>query len=204
MGTRGLYCVIHKAKTVVAQYGQWDANPEGNGVTLFNFLKSVNLDWFKEKLEQVKFVNKTKQKEIDKWLKSIGSIDGWLTTEQSKLYQNKYPYITRDLGGKIMELILCAPADEIIWVQDSIEFAADSLFCEWAYVIDLDKGNFEVYEGYNHKTLSKPQRFKYMEEVGKDYTPVKCIKKFKISKLSKLTEEEFLALVNAKATKDEE
>lgn len=42
MGTRNLTVVIKKAKPVVAQYGQWDGYPSGQGATVLNFLKSRN------------------------------------------------------------------------------------------------------------------------------------------------------------------
>ncbi len=32
--------------------------------------------------------------------------------------------------------------------EDASEFPADSLFAEWGYTVDLDKGVFEVYEGF--------------------------------------------------------
>lgn len=48
---------------------------------------------------------------------------------------------------------------DIIGLVNSEEFAADSLFCEWAYVIDLDKNTFEVYQGFNKKPIDKTERF---------------------------------------------
>ena len=39
MGTRNLTCVIKDGKYRVAQYGQWDGYPEGQGMNILNFLK---------------------------------------------------------------------------------------------------------------------------------------------------------------------
>ena len=64
MGTRNLTMVISNGETKVAQYGQWDGYPSGNGVIVLEFLTSTNLDDFKKKLSKVKFMNGNKEKEI--------------------------------------------------------------------------------------------------------------------------------------------
>ena len=38
MGTRNLTVVFMDGEYKVAQYGQWDGYPEGQGITCFNFL----------------------------------------------------------------------------------------------------------------------------------------------------------------------
>jgi hypothetical protein len=38
MGTRHLIKVIYNKETKVAQYGQWDGYPDGQGLTILNFL----------------------------------------------------------------------------------------------------------------------------------------------------------------------
>lgn len=195
MGTRNLTMVISNGETKVAQYGQWDGYPEGQGVTALNFLTNTDLNKFKEKLNSVKFINGTKQKEIDKWLKSIGCENGWMTGEQANLYHEKYPLLTRDNGADILNLIM-ESEEEINWVTDSSEFAADSLFCEWAYVIDLDKNTFEVYEGFNIEPLTINDRFYYLtaesekEHRDKQYYPVRMIKSFDLNNLP--FEDEFI------------
>ena len=50
MGTRNLITVTLNKKKVVAQYGQWDGYPEGQGKTVHEFLSKVNLDKFKKQL----------------------------------------------------------------------------------------------------------------------------------------------------------
>lgn len=37
------------------------------------------------------------------------------------------------------------------YMNDNSAFLADSLFCEWAYIINLDSGKLEVYRGFNKK-----------------------------------------------------
>ena len=48
-------------------------------------------------------------------------------------------------------------------LPDDTELAADSLFCEWGYVIDLDARTVECYKGFNHLELSEGDRFYYLE-----------------------------------------
>ena len=126
MGTRNLTIAVMDGKTRVAQYGQWDGYPEGQGTTILEFLKSADLDLFKKKLETTAFVDDEKQEEIDKWLKKIGCENGWMNMEQSKKYQKKYPLMTRDNGGAILELIYDS-TDSINWINNSEEFVGDLL-----------------------------------------------------------------------------
>ena len=35
---------------------------------------------------------------------------------------------------------------------DSLSFLGDSLFCEYAYIVNFDTGMFEIYEGFNKKS----------------------------------------------------
>jgi hypothetical protein len=183
MGTRHLTMVVHENKTKIAQYGQWDGYPSGQGVTVLTFLRKRKLDVFKEKLKNVRFINDEDQKKINTFMKSIGSEDGWMNQDQADKYHAAYPYLSRDIGADILDLVYGSNGDEIM-LKDSTDFAGDSLFCEWAYVIDLDKNNFEIYSGFNKKPLGKNQRFKDTS-VEKDsaYTPIRCIKKYSLKKL---------------------
>ena len=189
MGTRNLTMVISNGETKVAQYGQWDGYPSGNGAIVLDFLHTTNLDDFKQKLNKVIFVNGNKEKEIQNWLKSIGCENGWMTGEQSKLYQEMYPYLTRDNGANILQMIMDGEEDEI-WVTDSTDFAGDSLFCEWAYLIDLDKNVFEVYEGFNKEPLTIEDRFFHLTDKESEYYPIKMIKSYQLNHLP--LEDEFL------------
>jgi hypothetical protein len=115
-------------------------------------------------------------------MKSIGCENGWMNMDQSKLFQEKYPYLSRDNGAGILQMIMDGE-EEQIWVTDSTDFAGDSLFCEWAYLIDLDKNVLEVYEGFNKEPLTIEDRFFNLTDSDSEYHPIKMVKKYNLNNL---------------------
>lgn len=185
MGTRHLTMVIHNRETKVAQYGQWDGYPRGQGIVVLNFLKSCDINVFKDKLQFCQFIdnNKRKQQEIENFIQSIGSKDGYMTMEQSKLYEKKYPGLSRNTGASIFEIIYNHKTKKSICLNNSEDFAGDSLFCEWAYVIDLDKNVLEVYKGFNKEPLTIEDRFYKFTDPNSDYHPIKLIASYDLNNL---------------------
>ena len=153
MGTRHLIAVMVDGNYKIAQYGQWDGYPSGQGFDVLDFLRTADLDRFREQLKLVRFANKDDEKEKQEFFDSIGSSNGMLNMDQASLFHRKYPLLTRDNGAKILEMVygLSKPA----FLDDALDFAMDSLFCEWAYVIDLDKNVLEVYEGFNKEPVMR-------------------------------------------------
>lgn len=185
MGTRNLTIVINrKGETKVGQYGQWDGYPEGAGFIILEFLsRKSNREALEKAIEKTRFMNDEDDKEMGEFLKSIGSDDGWLTGEQSEKYKEKYPYLTRDHGAGILKTITESNDDEILLANQS-SFAADSLFCEWAYVIDFQKETFEVYRGFNQEKLDENERFHNIEqEKNENYEPVRFSQSFTFDNL---------------------
>lgn len=54
---------------------------------------------------------------------------------------------------------------EIKWSPASFNFASDSLYCEWAYILDLKTQKFEIYKGFVKSELADDERFKFMENL---------------------------------------
>lgn len=183
MGTRNLTMVIHKEETKIAQYGQWDGYPKGNGVKILTFLRNKKrVKRLTNKLKNVRFATTEDDKKIDKFLKSIGCKDGWMNMEQAEKYHKQYPYNSRDIGADILEMVAYSEDKEIV-LHDSTDFAGDSLFCEWAYVIDLDNRKLEVYSGFNKEPVAEGERFAKVAISDTGYDRIKCIKKFDLDKL---------------------
>lgn len=176
MGTRNLTMVVSEKKTKVAQYGQWDGYPSGQGFTVLKFLRQVDLPKFRKDLENVRFLSSTE-------IAAINEDGEWKT---------KYPHLSRDVAADILFMIDGRPLALI----NQEDFAGDGLMNEWTYVIDLDKEVFEIYEGFGKKKVPKTERFaKYNDmdrgsDIANEYYPVKLKKTYKLNDLP--TDEEFL------------
>lgn len=191
MGTRNLTLVIKDKEPKIAQYGQWDGYPSGQGRAILDFISQKgNLDKLESSLSKVRFLD---YDGIDKeFIDNYNSLaPKWSsdpdnrTAEQKNWWDN---YMTRDLGGSIMEKVANSQ-DETILLGNKISFAADSLFCEWAYVIDFDKKTFEVYKGFNRSPLEEGDRFYSMKKEG-EYEPVKMVREYDLRNLP--TQDDFI------------
>lgn len=177
--------VIQNEKTKIAQYGQWDGYPEGNGVRILDFVRSKpRMQKLREKLKNVRFATKKDEKKVDDYLNSIGCKDGWMTQIQAEKYHKAFPYLSRNIGAGILELVSESTDKEIILVN-STDFAGDSLFCEWAYVIDLDKNVLEVYSGFNKTPLEGNERFSKIKKSkdSSEYAQIRFLKEYDLNKL---------------------
>lgn len=205
MGTRHLVAVYENYECKIAQYGQWDGYPSGQGIDALKFcrenlLENENLQKFKSQLNKVRFV--TSEEYAKLWEEigiNINANNGYVTFAESEFFHTKYPYFSRDNGADILRMVFKSSDDENeILMKNSINFAADSIFCEWAYVIDLDKMTFEVFKGFNTLTLDKTnpkERFAYLvPDRENGYKPIKFLNEFSIYNLP--SNEVFLELLD--------
>lgn len=193
MGTRHLIAVVIDGDFKVAQYGQWDGYPDGQGRTVLEFLQRFEIQDFKAaflaKVRALTWLSKEEAKKVD------------ATPDWTKVY----PHLSRDAGGKVLAMI--ADSDVPLMLQDSRGFAGDSLMCEWGYVVDLDAGVLEVYQGFNTVPTPADSRFPsgadwYERDRNKEYEPIALIKSYPLDALP--TVEAFVAEINALTTEPEE
>lgn len=145
MGTRHLIGVITGGRYKVAQYGQWDGYIKGGqGEAVLEFLKTVDLSVFKEKIKNCYFVLDS---EIREMYVSVGDSpdnhSGFVSCEIAEALKQKYPSMSRDAGVKILNIIY--ESNDKVPLHNSKSFLSDSTFCEFAYVIDLDKNTLTCY-----------------------------------------------------------
>ncbi len=194
MGTRHLTCVVKDSEFKVAQYGQWDGYPSSAGIDILNFLRTQDMNIFRKQIDKCRFAS---AEEVKSYYRGFINAGGGMTFEQSKAFnKSKYGYLSRDTGADILKIIQ-AWEDDTIPLNDSIDFAADGLFCEWAYVIDLDQGGFfETYTGFLTTPVPEDQRFTYMNQYERtnEYYPVQLAARFSFSQLP--TNAEFLDIVD--------
>ena len=125
------------------------------------------------------------------WKQYGADENGWITMEDSDRMMEDHPEFSRNTGAGILEMV--QNHSDGMKLQDSINFAADGLFCEWAWVIDLDAGTFEGYCGFGQTPLAENDRFYFLRDLEKDngYHGVRLAAKWNLDALP--TDEEFLA-----------
>ena len=183
MGTRNLIMVVSDGDMKVAQYCQWDGYFKGQGKTVVNFIQNeMNLEKFKKDVNSCRFMTDVEQK----MKVSEFSASGWMNMDQSNRFNEKYPEMSRDTGAGILSLIQEKGGLEL---TDSSNFANDSIFCEYAYLLDLDHKQLEVYRGFNKEPLEQNQRFFHLKgqkspNSTDHFYPIKMIKTFPFQDLT--------------------
>lgn len=180
--------VVSNGQTKVAQYGQWDHYPSGQGLIALEFLRDIvskgELEKFKERIDSIR----------------------WATEEDAEAVKNDpnwedtTPWVSRDYGAGILQMIHEGvyyvnnfPSDKIReethveWLINQEKFVKDSLFCEGCFVVDLDEGVFEYHRGFNKKPLTEG-RFKDLEPAKEqdgsvEYYPVRLVATFSLDEL---------------------
>ena len=170
MGTRNLVCVVLDGEMKVAQYGQWDGYLKGQGKTVIDFIaKKMKLAKFKKAIKECRWLTDAENRQT--WVEA-GDVpnnkSGMVNMEVADKHSAMYPGLSRDRGAQILTLIQDGTytrtvrnektrkfgekkftVEPVRGLVNSESFAADSLFCEYAYVLDLDKKMLEIYRGFN-------------------------------------------------------
>jgi hypothetical protein len=126
VGTRNLTCVVMNGEFKIAQYGQWDGYLRGQGKTVLDFIRRWDEDKFRKALSKLAWLTDEEGKEIDK-------DENWPKT---------YPHLSRDAGATILSMVQNGKAKKL---NDQKDFAKDHTFCEYAYLLDMDKRVLEIY-----------------------------------------------------------
>ncbi len=153
MGTRNLTLVKENDEYKVAQYGQWDGYPKGQGLTVANFINDINAReaWarFRSNLEKCRFITDEEMNGLYETLGIKPTELGLISWEDSERFDDAHPELSRDTGAKILNMIL--EHDEGLNLWDDHEFIADDLFCEYAYEINLDTNELICYKNGAHQ-----------------------------------------------------
>lgn len=146
MSTRGLWGFVIDGEEKLT-YNHWDSYPSGLGSAVLKWLKIAtdSVPALREAARRVRLVDQdamATEEDVARFrnLADTGVSTGSLT---------EWYVLLRDLQGDMAAIVNAGV------MIDNRAFAADSLFCEWAYVIDLDTERFEVYKGFQHEPHSE-------------------------------------------------
>jgi hypothetical protein len=177
MGTRGSLGFIVEDKEYLA-YNHFDSYPDGLGEEVLQFIEKINKEdgWvkFRENAKNViqlegDRVTDTEIQEKYKKYADLGVSDKTLED----------PYcLFRDIQDSWMEEIYKGELQHFFFNND---FIHDSLFCEYAYIINLDTMKLEFYDGFQKKS-QKGNRFGETPNED-DYYPCRLIAVFDLEKI---------------------
>ena len=165
MGTRGAYGFHVNGKDKVT-YNHFDSYPSGLGADV------------------VRFIQETDDAELERIANKIVLVDeGGRPTGRQVVQCSDAGTVNLGVSEQSLEDWYCllrnAQGDlnvykgDLPYMIDSASFLSDSLFCEWAYIINLDTEELEVYEGFN-KRPDAPGRYANTE-TDNGYFGVKLI-----------------------------
>jgi hypothetical protein len=141
MGTRGLTKVIDSnGVTKVAQYGQWDHYPSGQGTVVleillsrYNAVKLLELG-----LDKCEFVSDAKRDLIySGYSAKYADAD---FEDASNHFTSMLPSFSRDTGADILNVVIWSAGP--VPLIDESNFENDGLFCEGVYEINYQTNKF--------------------------------------------------------------
>ncbi|KAI0085020.1 hypothetical protein BDY19DRAFT_997092 [Irpex rosettiformis] len=146
MGTRGLLGYIIRGK-YRGTYNHFDSYPESLGTEIAEFLSTLSEEdrvRFIKRLNEIKWVSHddpVPPETIEEY-KAAGYHPRRSTSDEEEEIVNWDMLLGGVQGTKMFQPIL---EGKLRHMLDSTEFAADSLFCEWAYWVDFENERLDMY-----------------------------------------------------------
>jgi hypothetical protein len=140
MGTRGLTKVIDSnGVTKVAQYGQWDHYPSGQGTVVLEILLSRHnaVKLLELALDKCEFVSDAKRELI---YAGYNAKYADVVEVGQDNFTAMLPTFSRDTGADILNVVIWSAGS--VPLLDESEFENDGLFCEGVYEINYQTNKF--------------------------------------------------------------
>ena len=185
MGTRGVWGFRKDGYDKVS-YCHFDSYPEGLGYSF------------------AKLLMKPVAEKLDAWFDNIVEIDaeklptdeqkryciemGWYNGNVSNRDANDWYCLLRELQDpERWEKLI--DEDKKVFIDNKIDFIKDSLWCEYAYIYDIDKKELEIYDGFQEKP-QEGNRYGTEQRKGhvRGYYPCRLAGKITLDELQEFAE----------------
>lgn len=182
MSTRGAIGFIADGKEYIT-YNHSDSYPSWLGAKVLSDARKVSklgIAPIKAAVKEITLVDEdteptpAQRKALSKHANpSVNAGEGWYS-------------LLRELQGDLLGYV------EAGFMPDGHTFPLDSLFCEYAYIIDLDAGTFQAYRGFQKKSFVKSGRWANIRKpktwepsyVGDNYyAPVRLVAQWSLDAL---------------------
>lgn len=180
MGTRGITgFVIDEVEKI--GYQQYDSYPDGVGLNVLNFLRTADLDVVRQQARYLQVVNQDEPPTEEQIIR----LAPYANTAVSTGSPTEWYVLLRETQGDPAAILNAG------FVEDHSLFPADSLFCEWGYIIDLDNDVLEVYKGFQTEDHADG-RFHDLDTKDEKYRPIRLVASWPLDALPEA--EEFCAI----------
>lgn len=188
MGTRGAYG-FRKNGVDKLSYNHFDSYPDYLGRNVVEFCKKHTIEELNELYDKIIMVKENGTPSEDQIKYCIEN--GWADFNVSSQSIDDWYCLLRNLQGDLEKL---SKAKSQAYMTNGNNFIKDSLFCEYAYIINLDENIIEFYEGFQ----KKPQNFNRYgttpDECG--YYPCKLSLKFSLDDIYNADVDEVVKMMN--------
>ena len=178
MGTRNLTQVIFGGKIRLSHYAQFDGYFESAGKDQLAFLNGTG---FPERFGAEEPTGRVIKFERTQFIANLNKLKVLNDTEARE--DTKNPYLERVCSGANALAGIQSGNCKRTWLD--LKFPYDSLFCEYLYLLDLDKNVWEVYLGFNSRKLAKTARFYAPEPDQGGYYGVRLWETIPLNRLPK-------------------
>lgn len=174
MGTRGIFGV-HVGGVDKLIYNHFDSYPSGLGNDIVNqykkLLETKTPNEIKHLAEVLGPINPDKKPTK----KQKNLLQKYCNTSVSNQDDDDWYCLMRDLQGDVAEVLTLG-----LYLPNN-DFILDSLFCEWAYILNFDTNKLEVYKGFQREPH---QAGRYCKEAKQDkYYPCALIAEYDLDQL---------------------
>lgn len=141
MGTRGLTVVRQNGEERIAQYGQWDHYPAGQGLTALRFVRDpIKREMLRARVTELDTYTVNDFNEA--WKKAGAGADA---------IEKTHPELSRNTGAGILNLVASGLVTKVKLDND---FAFDTLWCEGIVTVDFDTNTLSWTDGYPERRNS--------------------------------------------------
>lgn len=165
MSTRGAYG-FRKNDQDKLRYNHCDSYPcDGLGEQLMEYIETKTNDDLSAQFDFLEEVGESDHPTREQW--RICEDSSVIDLNVGERTEEDWYCLIRQIQGDLSHQ---CPPDGIPYYVSSNDFLKDSLFCEWAYIINLDTMKFEIYKGYNTKRRGEGRYAKLFHKNEKDNT----------------------------------
>lgn len=182
MGTRGLYG-IRKNGIDKATYNHWDSYPDYLGKSVVEFCNGNGIEGLHKFFDSIELVDERSSPSKEQIERCVAA--GYADTTVSNRTTADWYCLIRNLQGNFPEYQKLIDNDMKVYMADKISFIRDSLFCEYAYIINLDDNVLEFYTGFQRVPQEGNRYGTDVAYEGYDgnYYPCKLLKTFPLNEL---------------------